>query len=258
MNRTPCTPVHARESERGFTLVELAVVLAIVGLLLGGMITALSVQTELEASRETRRLLQDVRDAIIGYAIVNGRLPCPASGSVATGQANAGMEAVTSGACTAEGGVLPWATLQVPETDGWGRRFTYRVTSVFGRSLPQSSGFNCSTSSPNPNPNPPSPPTQAVFALCSPGNITVRTSTGVDVATGLPAMVVSHGKNGYGAYLPSGTLITTTLAAADEVENADNDGIFILADQSPAYDDLLNWVPISILVSRMLTAAKLP
>jgi type II secretory pathway pseudopilin PulG len=63
---------------RGFTLVELAVVFLIVTLLFGSILYTLSAQLEQRNFAETRRRLETARELLISYAIVNGRLPCPA------------------------------------------------------------------------------------------------------------------------------------------------------------------------------------
>src|SRR6266571_3407425 len=83
----------------GFTLVELAVVLAIVGLLLGSLMYTLSAQVEQRNFEETRRRLEQARELVLAFAIVNGRLPCPARSN------SSGFEArdATNGNCTSGG-----------------------------------------------------------------------------------------------------------------------------------------------------------
>lgn len=65
--------------QRGFTLVELAVVVLVVGLLIGSLLVPLSTQVDQRNAAETQRRLEDAREALIGFAISNGRFPCPAS-----------------------------------------------------------------------------------------------------------------------------------------------------------------------------------
>jgi hypothetical protein len=99
---------------------------------------------------------------------------------------------------------------------------------------------------------------QASFALADNGNITV-TSGGaapVVIANSAAAIVVSHGKNGLGAYQTTGVQLGG--AAGDELENADVDGIFISKLHEPAFDDVLVWVSSSVLKSRMVAANRLP
>src|SRR5690606_31917220 len=111
---------------RGFTLIELAVSLMIIALVLGMLVVPLGTQLDQQRIAETQKQLDYVREALLGFAIANGRLPCPAVGATPTGTAGAGLENRTGGACVGAGtsmqGVLPWATLGVPESDAWGRR----------------------------------------------------------------------------------------------------------------------------------------
>ncbi|HEX9773863.1 MAG TPA: type II secretion system protein, partial [Steroidobacteraceae bacterium] len=73
---------------RGFTLTELAVVFTIISLLLAAAMYTLSAQTEQRNFEETRRRLEAARELLLSFAIVNGRLPCPATTS--------GAEAITT------------------------------------------------------------------------------------------------------------------------------------------------------------------
>ena len=228
------SPVRRRS---GFTLIELAVVLAIFGLLLGILVVPLSTQVDQQRIAETERQLAAVREALIGFAIANGRLPCPANPATPTGAAGAGTEQRTPPTCTGlvPEGVLPWATLGVPETDAWGRRFTYRVTVTFA--------------------DDPAAGTQASFLITDAGNITVTDGV-VNVATGLPAIVVSHGKNGLGAFRSDGVQIAG--AAGAELANANNNTSFVSRGHAPDFDDLVVWVSPNILKSRMVAANRLP
>jgi type II secretory pathway pseudopilin PulG len=232
----------------GFSLVEMAIVLLIVGLLLGGLAPTISGQIERQHNSDTRKQLDEIQQALIGFAIINGRLPCPANGSIATGQTNAGVEAASCTTSATAGGVLPWVTLGVGETDAWGRRFTYRVTPDFADAVGNSTYGGCT----------PSPtPTQSSFALCSNGNLYVlNTSGGSNIAANIPAVVVSHGSNGYGAYTPAG--IQFPGASGDENENANNDNYFVSHDITPTFDDLVVWISPSVLMGRMVAAGKLP
>ena len=66
---------------RGFTLTELAVVLAIIGLLLSSTLFTLSAQVENRNRSDTQRRLEEARELLLSFALVNGRLPCPATTS---------------------------------------------------------------------------------------------------------------------------------------------------------------------------------
>lgn len=220
---------------RGFTLVELAVSLVIIALVLGLLVVPLSTQFDQQKIAETQKQLDYIREAVLGFAIANGRLPCPATPTTPTGTAGAGTENKPGASCVIVGdGALPWVDLGVPETDAWGRRFTYRVTAAFADD-PSSM--------------------QASFLLTDNGNITV-TDGSANIATTIPAVIVSHGKNGLGAFQSNGTQLAG--AAGNELENANDNGTFISRAQAPDFDDVLTWVSANTLKSRMVAANRLP
>ena len=67
-----------RRGQSGFSLVELAVVMTIVAFLLATTMYTLSAQTESRNFADTQRRLEEARDLLLSFALVNGRLPCPA------------------------------------------------------------------------------------------------------------------------------------------------------------------------------------
>jgi len=253
-----------RARAHGFTLAELAIVLVIVALLVGSLLAPLSTQIDSRNLADTRRALAEIRETILGYAVVNGRLPCPALANVASGAAGAGLEGTRAASgCTNIAGVVPWATLGVAETDAWGRRYSYRVTRAFTKAVPPPDISEC------PAPLPPLPPLSlpqsAAFALCSPGGMSVLvTAGGAGVATAVPAVVVSHGKNGQGAY----TVLGTQTAVGTDVDEQDNQLTgagntmvnldFVYKPAIPSFDDEVAWIPPGVLFSRMIRAGKLP
>ena len=238
-------PLRLLRTQHGFSLVEMAMVLAIVGLLLGGLMPTLSAQMESRRINETHKQMSELKDALTGFAIINGRLPCPSDGATAAGE-----ELITgsgvSATCTLTKGVLPWATLGVNEADAWGRRFTYRVAANFADGADGAAPASCAIT------------IGVSFQLCSSANLdALSTSGGSTVAANVPAIVVSHGKNGLGAY-PAGGGTAISGAANDESENADDDNIFVSKDHSPNFDDLVIWLSPNVLLNRMVTAGKLP
>ena len=140
-----------RASERGFTLIEMAIVVVIIGLLLSGSLLAVSPVIQGSKVSDTNARLDRLEQAITVYVIQNGCLPCPADRGLASTSANAGWanngaiyygpthttnaQACSGTAtCNAAGvfvGVLPWNTLGISEadiTDAWGNRISYAVT----------------------------------------------------------------------------------------------------------------------------------
>jgi len=233
----------------GFTLVEMAIVLLIIGLLLGGLMMPLSVQMDQRRISETQKALDEFNQALIGFAIVNGRLPCPASA------ASAGIESPAGGGiCASPDGFLPAATLGLPQTDGlgyavdaWGltqNRIRYAVTTANGNAVTTTGGMRTTT--------------MAVLApdlhVCaSATGITGTTCGAVSLTTNAVAVIYSLGGNA-----PTGG------AGIDEAANLNGDPVFVshTATSSGApngeFDDLVVWISPNILFNRMVAAGQLP
>ena len=79
---------------------------------------------------------------------------------------------------------------------------------------------------------------------------------GATLATNLPAVLVSHGPNGAGAYTTAGTQVPG--GSADELENSDGDTEFRFGTRRDDFDDELEWIVPAILKHRMVQAGRLP
>jgi len=124
-------PSQRPPGSAGFSLVELAIVLLVVTLMLSSLLYTLSAQTEQRNFEDTRRRLEQARELVLAFAIVNGRLPCPArSTSAGVEVRNAAGECKDAGnvedyyggalAGGAVGGFLPAVTLGFPTVDAAG------------------------------------------------------------------------------------------------------------------------------------------
>ena len=268
-------------SPGGFTLVEIAVVLFIVGLLIAGVVGPLETQLEARDRRETIDTMDEVVEALYGFAITRGYLPCPdVTGDGVPDPEYDPANIPLSGFCQDNGamGFVPWQTLNVPQGDAWGNRIRYRVTPL-SYTLIDADGVCDGTSPP--------PGEFQEFDLCATGDITVRTrgdnpaSTGStegkfrsDLATSLPAVILSTGRNGLGGISVNGIARASAPGSTDEAENTDNDAIFVSRGYSAesgscadtndessalcAFDDIIKWVSPAILNNRMVTAGRLP
>jgi len=229
---------------QGFTLVEMAIVLVIVGLLIGGLVTPLGVQLEQRRVADTQRAMEDARDALAGFAVRNGYLPCPAI------SASNGLEDREGARCTNERriGFLPWATLGLPKLDSWNHLYLYSVTPAF-------------TDSAN------------VFRLNTPRDITIASRDALgnlvsaSASNDIPAVILSHGHNGYGGYSDVGVRMADAGSGnIDEKTNMSLDGRAFIsrtatdnaAAPGGAYDDQVVWLSPNILYNRMLAAQRLP
>lgn len=237
-------------TQRGFTLVELAIVLFIVALLLGGMLLPLSAQQDIRARQETEKVLGEARDALLGYVVVNTRLPCPDTDAD-------GAENGSAGACADQEGDFPYQTLGTAQSDGWGYRLRYRVASSFSGTI----------------------------ALTSAGDITVFTRGDDPVSVGTteskkenllataPAVILSVGKNGYGGMPQAGgTRSLSPASGTDEylnfigvkkISRLPASGASGCADdenegtQLCAFDDQLVWLSANTIFNRLVAASKL-
>jgi prepilin-type N-terminal cleavage/methylation domain-containing protein len=273
-------PLHTQamwppRTQPGFSLVELTIVMLVVSILLAGVMMPLAMQMDVRRYADTKKTMDQINEALIGFVLVNGRLPCPASATVADGTAGAGTELLSGNVCTSYTGVIPWVTLNVPETDEWGGRFSYRVSSAFADAY-ASLTWGCAP--------PVAPASPMSFALCANGDMKVQSrsmttsppKTAYDLTSAvLPAVFISHGKNAYGAYGSQGTLLHAVPAAnADETANATAGAtVFFSRERTDVttgcsdtggsnpmceFDDLVSFVPLTTLMNRMVVAGKLP
>jgi prepilin-type N-terminal cleavage/methylation domain-containing protein len=259
---------HARRA-RGFTLTELAVVFAIIGLLLASALYTLAAQSEQRNFEETRRRLEAARELLLAFAILNGRLPCPAIST------SGGEEApVGGGTCSAPGpygGWLPARSIgyQVVDTagfaiDAWGNRIRYAVPSP---SVPLT---GCTGSSTQPHFTN-ATTLRANGISCRPNGLVVcRTASGIAAHTPpavpscgaaaqvtnqdtLVAIVFSTGKNG-----------AQGSAGIDEAANLNSDGVFVWHTPAPAgaangeFDDQMQWISVGELYGKLIAAGMLP
>ncbi len=123
--------------QQGFSLVELAVVLVILGFVIGALMMPLQAQRENTFRQQTENQLEIAKRALIGFAQTRGRLPCPATANETgvfpddSGVSNEDANEV----CAQQWGFLPAATLGIQPADpagfaidGWGNRLFYAVT----------------------------------------------------------------------------------------------------------------------------------
>jgi type II secretory pathway pseudopilin PulG len=235
------------------------VVFAIVALLLGGLMYTLSAQTEQRNFEETRRRLDQARELVLAFAIVNGRLPCPATATSSGDEAPAG-----GGACTTYyGGWLPARTIGYQQLDAggfavdvWGNRIRYAVANLI---------TNCSGTSTTPHFTS-TANLRANGITCQPDDLLVcRSATGINPTTCggaanqvmsqslVAALVFSTGKNGAG-----------TAGGIDEAANLNGDRVFVHHTPAPSgaangeFDDQLTWITVGELYGKLIAAGMLP
>jgi prepilin-type N-terminal cleavage/methylation domain-containing protein len=153
----------------GFTITEMAVVLVIIGLLIGGLIIPFSEQLNQQRLEATQQRLEEIKEALIGFAIIDGRLPCPDTD-------NDGIED-NPAACNIEGD-LPWTTLALDtshSSDPWGAPFRYRIDKKYAA---------------QPFPNPPNTSSELVV------KDTQQPALSLVASGSVIAIIFSYGKDG--------------------------------------------------------------
>lgn len=281
---------------RGFTLIELAIALAIVSLLLGGISVPLSKRIAEQQYAETQASIDKAMEALIGFALLNKRLPCPdiststtdnrdgfEDTSAAAGGCRAGANtgsldySLAYDATGASWGDLPWKTLGLSPLDGadaWNNRLRYAVVSFFADPMPTLK-TNIGTAS------------NTLIVLCSSGSGVAPpgclASTSYQISNDVAFVVYSVGANGWGgtkisALNSSKPFTSAQLAAApDEAINAPEKKTgsnaaaitaraqFLTRERtddanstSGIYDDLLGYMPKAKLLSRLINAGLYP
>ena len=202
-----------RDPQRGFSLVEMAVVVVLMAILLGLGLRMQRATQENAAWSETKLKQERIKLALVSYLRTNGRLPCPDSALPPTGVAPA--------ACLVNGGrgVIPWQSvgLSIGDVqDGWYNFFTYRVAN---RTPASATNWTIKGGAPAAGPFTLAEFTAPLTSL----TLQQRSDTGVLGAAMTPypvVVIISHGRNGAGARTLRGTAVIPTPAGADELANA--------------------------------------
>jgi prepilin-type N-terminal cleavage/methylation domain-containing protein len=115
-----------RINDKGFTLIEIAIVMVIIGLLAGGAVPLMSVLSERKTRTETLDYLNEARAALVNFAKINGRLPW--ADTTGDGVADANQNS----------GRLPFQTLGIRPADPQRRPLRYALNNSLGMDLPTS------------------------------------------------------------------------------------------------------------------------
>ena len=263
----------------GFTILELAVTLAIVAALAIGVLVPFVAQVTQRKISDTERILEQAKETLMGFAAATGRLPCPAlpdsDGFEKFSTTSSPVGSVSNGTCATFFGFLPAATLgftpidsQGYAIDGWGtaqNRIRYAMSNqtVNGITNPftRTNGMRDAT------------PAQlagaTLLVVCSTGAGAVPAtpacaSLSTTLAINAPAVIWSNGANA-----PTGG--RSTDEAQNPHSNSDTgsftqfgtaDRIFVsrtmTTNPGSEFDDIVTWLSIGNLVSRMVLAGQLP
>ncbi len=256
--------MSGRADLRGFTLIEVMVALLIVTTLLAGLSIPLATQVQWRRQEETRRLLDEAREAVLGFAAANGRLPCPALDSSRGEEAfEPGGDAANGRCARFHGGYLPAATLGLSPLDedgfardAWGLRPNRLRYSVHGleavngveQALTRANGMQAATltglgAAPN------------YLLICASG-------TGAGPSGCGPAANHLTRRAAFVLHSAGANAGATPAPGSDEARNLEGGPAFVWHEHSLApgnpFDDVLTWVPVAVLASRMMAAGRLP
>ena len=289
---------RSQQYNAGFTLIEIAIVILIVSILLGYTVALFPKQQELKQYRAVEQEMDEIIAAIVGFAQVNGRLPCPAIPN------SLGIED-GGGAfnCNNYGGFVPVNTLGIQGRlnldslllDPWGNPYRYYVsdsdnagTGTGGVDDFVRAGEMRAVGLVS-NVLPPYMNLDGRFLICDAAGL--PTDDKCDGATevfgnppagvgppyaGAPFVLVSHGRNWNEGAAAGDELAnmgaTLTTAFAPPIPNGPEAAPYLLKDVSANettfvrrttgfgddFDDVVDWVSPNILFSKMIEAGQLP
>jgi prepilin-type N-terminal cleavage/methylation domain-containing protein len=142
---------HQNRNQLGFSLIEMAIVLTILGFLLGAFLLPLQAQRNIASQLKTEAILEDAKKALIGFAQTHGHLPCPATanGSGVFPDDTGTVNANTNGVCVVQTGFLPAKTLglqpidrQGYALDAWHHRIRYAITKANNDAFSRPNGMH--------------------------------------------------------------------------------------------------------------------
>lgn len=232
----------------GFSLVEMAVVLMILGFVLGALLMPIQVQRQQQALQQTQNIMEIAQKSLLGYAQTQGRLPCPATRNAADDKGIANP--VAGGVCAVTVGFLPAVTLGIQPVDvngfaldGWGNPIRYAVTQSDQGGI---AGPDFTTTG--------DMGTVGIAGLKP--NLRVCASSANctdDINLVKDAVAVIYSLGATGADAPGG---------ADESENLDGNAVFVSHDSRTndaggEFDHVVTWISPFILYNAMIEAGQL-
>ncbi len=274
--------------QTGFTLVEIAIVLLIVTILLGYTVAMFPLQQELKQYRKLDSEMDDIIGHLIGFAQVNGRLPCPDT----TGDANGLGAGVLDGAedtddrfdnvdstaadgiidaCKAYSGFIPTSTLGINGNidqngnllDPWGQPYRYIVSDLdqdFDAVPASFAGIDLVT--PNGIREEGLSNIVPLLFVCNDSDNASAADddcadvSATNVAANVAVVIVSSGKD-------RGQAASNIQDEnRDDFHDGTNDHVYTSSTRNDTaanlYDDRVRWISHNVLFAKMIEAGRLP
>lgn len=219
---------------RGFTLIETAIILIIAGLLIGSLLVPLSVQFDISRIERTQARLTEAKQSLLTYYSIHyGRLPCPDSDTPPDGLENRNNDT----SCTVPEGVLPWNNLRIDKAvDAWGHPLRYRASEFY-------------TGAPSPN--------DSLRIQLDPSNPLMPYIETNNDQKPLAAIIFSQGRNGIDNHQcvpdPQATAIAIEDCYAIYAYIAKEEG---MGNGIKVTDDILTWLSANELSGNSLTIVQ--
>lgn len=249
--------------QRGFSLVEMAIVLLIVGLLMGGLLPGLASQMEQGRVTDTKATMASITDALYGYAAGHrGALPCPAT-LTSAGNPDPLTAGNSNGACNDSfGGFVPGRLLGLAPVnangfvvDAWGNPIRYAVSTMPSTNgnkaitfeggirdlgIANFGGFTATA-----------PAANALLSVCaSSAGITAASCGPLANTTSNDAVALIY------SYGPTGV----PTSGADEGENnaVPANQFFVSHTKTDTFDHIVQWIPKNVYLTKMIAAGVVP
>lgn len=230
-----CVRHYRGGDSHGFSLIELAVLMTVLAAAMVATLSWIAPSSTENAQRitVTRERMDAITQALHAFRSKYGRLPCPANPAYGEDHQNNGMEDCWERAAFTDSmrGSIPTRTLGIsPEygQDGWNRLFSYQVSRMICDYDPTApianqvgQPINCSAGDYEQG---------SGAAGAGSGWLSINTtdptsncadgvSCSISVTANLAFIVISHGPNGLGAWLPSGAQKGNGSISAREARN---------------------------------------
>jgi prepilin-type N-terminal cleavage/methylation domain-containing protein len=267
---------QTRNRARGFTLLELSIVVLVVTLLIGGLLIPLSTQVEQRNISDTQQRLVQIQDALMGFAIAHGRFPCPASVSNPPQPTDQGVEdtptGVNLGVCNHPiDGYVPGVTLGLTNldsqgfvVDAWGlqqNRIRYAITNNLANAFTTNGGMQGQGILALGNTN-----NSFLYVCASAAGITANACSAIPPANPDPN-ALSRGDAVFVVYSLGKNAATTGGTSPDEAVNVkisptNTTPVFVSkvasGQTTSEFDDLLLWGSRYSVIGKLTSAGQLP